>query len=141
MHREIMKTPKGLVTDHINGNRLDNRRKNLRICTRAQNNMNMRNFRSRKKLKKASQYKGVYWNGGPKARWSAEIRHEGTQIHLGYFKHEKDAAKKYDEAAIKLFGPFASPNFNTEGGKECLNNISKTSFQTQNGKTLETITT
>ena len=137
MHREIMNTPRGLVTDHINGNRLDNRKANLRICTRAQNNMNMIKFRTRKKSKNASKYKGVYWNGGPKATWSAEIRHNGKQIHLGYFQDEVEAAQAYDKAAIRLFDSFASPNFILEGGIACLNNNSKTSSQIKSGKTQE----
>lgn len=141
MHREIMRTPEGFVTDHINGNKLDNRRVNLRICTKAQNNMNMKKFRSRKKAKHASRYKGVYWRGGRTPKWSAEIRYKGKQIHLGYFETEEEAAKAYDKAAIRLFGSFASPNFVSKGEMQCLKNSSKLYFQTKNGKTLETIIT
>ncbi|PWA11094.1 endonuclease [Pueribacillus theae] len=140
MHREIMQTPEGFVTDHINGNRLDNRKKNLRICTRAENNMNMRNYKSRKKSKKASKFKGVYWVGGIQAKWVAEIRHNGKQIHLGYFFHEIEAAYAYDQAALELFGEFASPNFTAEdGSKKCMLTTLKPSSQTESGKTQEMI--
>ena len=101
MQRVIMNAPKGFVVDHINGNKLDNRKSNLRICTVKNNLQN----KSISKSKKSSVYKGVYKNG---KGWIAQIRHK----HLGFFQSEKEAAMVYDENAKKLFGEFSKLNFN-----------------------------
>ncbi len=95
-----------LFIDHINGNALDNRRANLRIVTRAQNAKN----RSKGSKKCSSVYKGVCWHKYNK-KWSAEIKSNHRQIHLGYFDDEIEAAKAYDEAAKKYHGEFACLNF------------------------------
>lgn len=105
MHRVIMNTPTGLETDHINGDSLDNRRCNLRICTKSQNNMNRRP----NKGKMSSQYKGVCWRNHAK-KWKAYIKLKGKQIHLGYYASEHKAARVYNEAANVLFGEFARLN-------------------------------
>lgn len=110
MHRYIMKPPKDLVVDHINGDRLLNTKDNLRTCTRAENNRNMRNTFSRKSSKLCSVFKGVYRAKGER-KWSAQIRKNGRQIHIGYFLSEIDAALAYDKKAKEIFGEFASPNF------------------------------
>jgi len=106
MHRVVMNAPKGVEVDHINGNLLDNRRENLRLVTRSQNNMN----RHVKKSGTTSQYKGVCYRHIPK-RWKAYIKINRKQIHLGYFSTEKDAALAYDSAAKKYFGEYACLNF------------------------------
>lgn len=100
MHRYIMNTPKGLVTDHINGNGLDNRRSNLRICTHAENIRN-----SRKPTANTSGLKGVSWNKNKK-KWQAQIRHK-KNIHLGYFDDKYKAYFVYCDAAHMLHGKFA----------------------------------
>jgi len=105
MHRFILNAPRHLVVDHINHNGLDNRKKNLRLCTRAQNNRNSRSFR-----KKTSRYKGVSWDKRRK-RFLACIRCNGKYYYLGRFKSETDAAKAYDRKARELFGQFAFLNF------------------------------
>lgn len=105
IHRVIMNAQKGQLIDHINHDGLDNRRCNLRICTHTQNNIN------RRKFKGASVFKGVSWCTRLN-RWRAQIRPSGCSIYLGYFKHEKDAARAYNEKAKEMFGEFA-----------CLNNI------------------
>jgi len=105
MHREIMNTPADLVCDHINRNGLDNRKKNLRNCTRAENNLNQGSERN-----STSGFKGVYWKKDMQ-KWAACIKREGKQKHLGYFDNEIDAAKAYDQAARKLHGEYASLNF------------------------------
>jgi hypothetical protein len=105
MHREIMNTPFDLETDHINGNRLDNRKTNLRICTSAQNKKN-----AKKRTDNTSGYKGVDWdkiNG----KWRAKILVNGKQITIGRFANIDDAAHAYDEVAEKQYGEFASLNF------------------------------
>lgn len=109
MHREIMKCPKNMMVDHINGNGLDNRKENLRICTRSQNLMNSQN----PKDAKTSKYKGVCFNKQTKTNgkvWRSEIRLNKKAIFLGAFYEEKDAAKAYNEAALKYFGEFAKIN-------------------------------
>lgn len=102
MHREIIKTPKGLFTDHINGNKLDNRKQNLRICTRQQNVWNMKISSHN-----TSGFKGVSKRNN---RWSASIHKNNKKIHLGYFSTAKEAAKKYNETAFEFFGEFAKLN-------------------------------
>lgn len=105
MHRWILSAPKGFDVDHINGNRLDNRKCNLRVCNRSQNNAN----RHMLPHNKSSQYKGVCWRNHANA-WKAYIKINRLQIHLGYFKSETDAAKMYNFAAKHLFGEFAHLN-------------------------------
>ena len=104
LHRFIMNTPKGLHTDHINGNHLDNRRCNLRICTAAQNQ-----FNSRKHKIQTSKYKGVSWYKRDKC-WRAYININKRQIHLGYFSDETKAAKRYNTEAKRLYKQYAFVN-------------------------------
>lgn len=108
MEREIMDTPDGLVTDHINHNGLDNRKGNLRICTQAENVRN-----KRKSAGKSSQYKGVCWNK-QQSRWRAYIAGGERYRYLGNFKNEEDAARAYDKAARDQYGQFACCNFPEE---------------------------
>lgn len=105
MHREIMKTPKGMHTDHKDGNGLNNQRNNLRICTASQNIMN-----SKISSNNSSGYKGVYWQKNLK-KWMVAIKINRQSIYLGYFTDKKEAAKKYDQKAIELFREFARLNF------------------------------
>lgn len=103
MHREIMGTPKGRDTDHINSDSLDNRRSNLRIVTTSQNMMNQRKTRG------TSKYKGVCWyRAGNK--WMAYINLNGKRKYLGFFHTEDDAANAYNLAAMALHGEYARLN-------------------------------
>jgi hypothetical protein len=96
--------PRGMETDHHDGDGLNNRRHNLRLATHSQNQGN------RKKRKEAtSRYHGVYWQK-EKGKWHAQIRQGGKKVYLGLFSAEEDAARAYNEAAINTFGPFASLN-------------------------------
>lgn len=100
MHRVIMQTPKGLYTDHINNNRLDNRRSNLRIVTNSEN------------LSRAvpkSGLKGVSWHGQMK-QWRARIYIDGKEKHLGLFDNKVDAIKCYNEKVRELWGEYAWQN-------------------------------
>ena len=108
MHRLVADTPKGMVTDHINGDGLDNRKQNLRICTNAENSRN----RGKSKTS-TSGYKGVYWNKRDKL-WYVHIGHNKKLLYLGCFKDKKEAAKAYDRKAIELHGEFAKFNFPIE---------------------------
>lgn len=104
MHRIIMKAPDGIDVDHISGNRLDNRKQNLRLATRTQNLWN-----KKKASGTTSIYKGVHWQRQIK-RWRAKITVNRKQLSLGCFLNEVDAAKAYNEAAKKHFGEFALIN-------------------------------
>lgn len=108
MHREILKTPDNMTTDHINGNKLDNRKENLRICTQAENTRNRPADRN-----STSGYKGVSWNNRL-SKWICQIKANGKSRHLGVFSNPEEAAKVYDAEAIVLFGSFAKLNFPKE---------------------------
>lgn len=101
------------LTDHANGNGLDNRRINLRQANSKQNKWNQRNRRD-----SASQYKGVTAVGI--GRYRARILINGTRIHLGYFNNELEAAKAYDLAATNAFGEFAALNFPDKNGRSAV---------------------
>lgn len=103
MHRLIMNTPFGMETDHKNGNRLDNRRNNLRVCTHSENQRNRPNPNRNNK----SGYKGVYWH---EDRWIARIWFNSESIYLGRHTNKIKAARAYNEAALKYHGDFARLN-------------------------------
>ena len=103
MHRVIMDVPQGKETDHINHDGLDNRKQNIRVCTRVENG---RNQRPRKNT--SSRYKGV---SVFETQWRAQIGHNGKKKHIGLYRSEVDAAKAYDKEAKRLFGEFAYVNF------------------------------
>ncbi len=104
IHRDIMNPPKYMEIDHKNGDGLDNRRKNLRVCTKSQNAMNRKSQKY-----STSIYLGVSWDK-EKKRWRAIIKANGKTKKLGRFKTELEAAIIYNIAARKYFGEFARPN-------------------------------
>lgn len=105
MHRIIMGVEdKRQFVDHIDGNGLNNCRANLRICTSKENNRNAAKFK-----KATSIYKGV-WYEKHCGKWRAHIRVNTKGINLGIFSLEEDAARAYNEAALKYFGKFARLN-------------------------------
>ena len=106
MHREILNAPAHMQVDHRNGNRLDNQRSNLRLATATENARN-------KKVRSggSSRYKGVHvYRDG----WRAAATIGNTNIYLGYFTDEAEAARAYDNAAREYFGDFARLNFPPE---------------------------
>lgn len=108
MHRVICVSR--FEIDHINGNGLDNRRRNLRAATPVQNKANTRKHLTYRGMPTSSRYKGVSWKKD-KSRWKAEIMSKGKATFLGYFSSETAAARAYDAAARKLSGRFARCNF------------------------------
>lgn len=102
MHREILGISLPVLTDHRNGNGLDNRRSNLRACSCQENNQN-----SRSRLGSTSNFKGVSWNKWNQ-RWKAQIQVDRRTRFLGYFAVEAEAAEAYKTAATLLFGAFAA---------------------------------
>ena len=104
MHRMLLNPPSNMCVDHINRNKLDNQRKNIRLCTCSQNGVNRALRESN-----TTGYIGVTWHKVAK-KFQARIRLNGRKTHLGLFVSSEDAAKAYDEAAIKEFGDFAQLN-------------------------------
>lgn len=103
-HRLILNlTDPKVIVDHINGNTLDNRRVNLRICSFKENSRNI----PKRKGNCSSKYKGVTWNKAKKA-WSARITTDFGRIHLGYFSEETAAANAYNSAAKEHHKEFAN---------------------------------
>lgn len=103
MHRQILGFPQSMI-DHKNGNGLDNRRENLRLCTRSQNSSN-KIIQSNN----ISGYKGVSWWNTRKI-WKATIKINGKAKHLLYSKNPKEAARAYNEAAKIYYQEFAKLN-------------------------------
>lgn len=106
MHAYVLRVQPGERIDHINGDTLDNRKQNLRLATAAQNS---RNSRRPNIVGKTSRFKGVCWTVDGDC-WLANITADGQQHRLGRFSSEEDAARAYDEAALRLFGEFARTN-------------------------------
>jgi len=98
IHRLINKTPDGMITDHINGDKLDNRKRNLRTVTHKQNAQNAKSH--------VKKYKGVYELG------DGRFRVVCNRLALGTFNNAEDAARAYNIKAVELFGEYA-----------CINNV------------------
>lgn len=107
LHRLVLGLAKGdgIKADHKNGNGLDNRKENLRIATKIQNQWNIQ----KRADGVASKYKGV--SKTPRGSWQAAITVSKRRMYLGTFTSEIEAAQAYDNAAIEHFGEFARPNF------------------------------
>lgn len=103
MHRLILEAPTGVLVDHINGDRLDNRRENLRLTDHRGNARNRGLHRNN-----TSGFKGVIFYGG---RWYAQIKVDRRNRGLGGYSAPEDAARAYDRAALHHYGEFASLNF------------------------------
>jgi len=108
MHRQLLDAPKGLEVDHIDGDTLNNRRGNLRLCTRAQN---MRN-RTALHINNTTGYRGVTFSARKNA-YIARIKVDGKFIHLGSRHTALTAGLLYDAAARQLFGEFYHSPFET----------------------------
>jgi len=106
MHRRILglKHADGKKVDHINGNGLDNRKQNLRICSQAENLCN-----SKVRRDNTSGYKGVSWHRN-RRKWQAHIGVDGKLVYLGIFPDSRQAAAAYNRAALAYHGQFARLN-------------------------------
>jgi len=107
MHRVLLgvvNAGRTVFVDHADGNRLNNQRSNLRICTNSLNQGNRRVIQGR-----CSQLKGVTWHRKCQ-KWQAQIKVHGRSRYLGLFNSEEDAARAYLTAARDCFGQFAYSN-------------------------------
>lgn len=104
LHRLVMAPENGMYVDHIDGNKGNCRRSNLRFCTYAENNRNMKISK-----RNSSGYKGVHW-ASDRRKWRAEITVNGKHIRLGSYDSIDEAAEVYDKAATFYFGEFAKTN-------------------------------
>lgn len=100
LHRLISGANQEDCVDHINHNPLDNRRSNLRICTKKENSVY-----SKSRQNTSSKYKGVNWYK-PYKKWRARVNRK----HIGYFSEEECAARAHDHEAIREYGEFAYLN-------------------------------
>jgi len=104
MHRVVLgTTDPEILVDHINHNKVDNRKSNLRECTKGQNQYN------KKPTIGKSKYKGVILFSENK--WRARVSFENKRVSLGLFDNEEDAARAYDAKAKELHKEFAYLNF------------------------------
>lgn len=101
LHRWLLDAPKGTYVDHINGNGLDNRRCNLRLCTANQNQYNVGI-----QVRNISGFKGVGWFS-PTKMWRARLQVDGKRIHLGWFRTAEAARDAYLKAVHVHHGEFA----------------------------------
>jgi hypothetical protein len=107
MHRLILNiNDSKLLVDHINGNKLDNRKENLRIATKSENGRN----RDRQSNNKSG-FKGVHWNK-QFGKYRAQIMLNNKTTYIGLYTNPVEAAKAYDLKAKELHGEFARLNFN-----------------------------
>ena len=104
LHRLIMNPPAGLYVDHIDGDKSNCRRSNLRICTKTENNRNVGLTSNNQ-----SGYKGVHW-AADRGKWRAEITVDRDHIRIGSFDSAEEAARAYDEYALFCFGEYAKTN-------------------------------
>lgn len=114
MHKQILGASKKQTVDHINLDKLDNRRSNLRIATFQQNMHNRPKHKDGK-----NKYKGVWWNKHNK-NYNAFITLNRKRQHLGCFVTAEEAAMTYNEKAKELYGEFAYLNLIEEDSEECL---------------------
>jgi hypothetical protein len=118
MHRVLLNLIRNepVVVDHINGDRCDNRRENLRICTQANNNCNVHGRKDN-----SSGYKGVSKKTNSDY-WVSQIQVRGKKYFGGHHTTAIEAAIAYDKLAIELHGEFAHTNFPKESYiKESIN--------------------
>jgi hypothetical protein len=107
LHHEVIgRPPKGMVTDHIDGNKQNNVRANLRHVSKQVNNQKLNTPTSSN-----STFVGVHYYPDPNRPFIARISYNNKLIYLGSYTTAEEAAKAYDKKAIELFGEHARVNF------------------------------
>lgn len=101
LHREILGNPSCEV-DHINGDKLDNRKENLRLATRQQNECNKQAYKNN-----TSGAKGVI-KDKRSGKYVARIRYNNRSIHIGCYTTLQAAVDAYNRKAEELFGEYAN---------------------------------
>lgn len=105
LHRIVLNvTNPKIQVDHIDGNPLNNTRKNLRLVNNSKNAQN-RNAQKNN----TTGFKGVRFHKQAN-KYTAQIGFKGKQLYLGCFEDPKDAAKAYNKKAKELFGEYANVN-------------------------------
>lgn len=94
LHRFVMKAKKGQFVDHINRNRLDNRKENLRFCNRRQNQFN------------SLGEDGIHWRGDREA-WIVRMMVNGRKKYIGYYKTKKLAEEARKQSSLKYHKKFS----------------------------------
>lgn len=112
--RLLLAAGDGEFVDHINGDTRDNRKENLRLASKLENQRNMRI-----PIHNSSGYKGVSYRTD-RGKYRAYISIHNRLVHLGYFEKAEEAAHAYDEAARFFYGEFACVNFPQMGEQGCL---------------------
>lgn len=107
LHRFLTDAPKGMEVDHINGDGLDNRRENLRLCRHRDNLRNVR-----RTIPSRSGYRGVIPTASGK--FAARCKHFGKLLYFGTFETAEEAARVRDIEVLRLHGEFAVLNFPRE---------------------------
>jgi hypothetical protein len=105
LHRTVLECSNpAILVDHKDGNKLDNRRDNLRLASKAQNSQNCS-----KRPNHTSQFRGVTWNRAA-GKWQASLKANGQSYYLGLFIDESEAGRAYNQAAIQRHKEFARIN-------------------------------
>ena len=104
LHRVLIQCPPNYDIDHISGDKMDNRKSNLRVCTHQQNM-----FNQKMRCTNSSGYYGVSFHKGAR-KWCAYIHIGGKKLHLGLFEDKQGAAEARDRAAELYFGEYARLN-------------------------------
>lgn len=102
LHRLLTNAPVGKVVDHINGDTLDNRLENLRVCSHKENIRNQRSHPD-----KLQKYRGVDFMKS-KNKYRARITCDGKEIHIGLFDTAENAFTEYKKMSKELFKNFSN---------------------------------
>lgn len=113
MHKVVCPPPEGMIADHINRNRLDNRKANLRPATWTQNAWNRSSVRKTRKTR----HKGIRYYKDTK-KWQVRLMINGRRVSFGCYDDEEEAAKAYDVVAKKYRGEYAVLNFPEKQAKK-----------------------